>query len=115
MVDDSSGVWSVGMGDGGQLGHGDRKSHHKPVLMDRLMGLVSEDEATIRSHGAGSSSRAGGPGRNIFAHHNISVKSVCCGRDHTMLLTGGGRVWSWGGNSKGQLGHSMFESCSTPA
>jgi alpha-tubulin suppressor-like RCC1 family protein len=111
LLDDTQSLWAVGLGDGGQLGQGDRKSHDKPVLMDRLMGLISEDETMLRSNGAKSNSI----GNSVFgAGHQYTVKQICCGRDHTLLLTGSGRVWSWGGNIKGQLGHSMFESSATP-
>jgi alpha-tubulin suppressor-like RCC1 family protein len=39
---------------------------------------------------------------------------VCCGKSHTLLLTQGGIVWSWGANRRGQLGHGTFQSSSVP-
>ncbi|KAJ3279914.1 hypothetical protein HK104_001075, partial [Borealophlyctis nickersoniae] len=35
-----------------------------------------------------------------------SVSSVALGPDHTVALTGDGRVWTWGSNRHGQLGYS---------
>uniref|UniRef100_F1MD33 Retinitis pigmentosa GTPase regulator n=2 Tax=Bos TaxID=9903 RepID=F1MD33_BOVIN len=32
------------------------------------------------------------------------VKFVACGRNHTLILTGGGQVYATGGNNEGQLG-----------
>ncbi|XP_065771288.1 X-linked retinitis pigmentosa GTPase regulator isoform X1 [Muntiacus reevesi] len=32
------------------------------------------------------------------------VKFVACGRNHTLILTGGGKVYATGGNNEGQLG-----------
>ena len=35
----------------------------------------------------------------------LNVSSVACGTDHTCVLTDSGRVFTWGGGSRGQLGH----------
>ena len=42
------------------------------------------------------------------------MRQVCCGKSHTLLVTEGGIVWSWGGNRRGQLGHGTFQSNSYP-
>ena len=120
MVDDNNGLWCAGLGDGGQLGLGDRSSHDKPVTMDRLTHLIGEDEATLRASGTGPTGAGGNRTLGSVGDRTLSlggafnVKQVVCGRDHTLLLTTGGRVWSWGSNIKGQLGHSLYENCATP-
>lgn len=45
---------------------------------------------------------------------HTTVVSICCGRAHTLLLTGSGKMYSWGSNKRGQLGHSHFEASTTP-
>jgi len=36
------------------------------------------------------------------------VTDVACGKEHCLLLTEHGQVWSWGGGSRGQLGHGCL-------
>ena len=38
---------------------------------------------------------------------------ISCGYEHSILLDCGGRVWAWGSNSKGQLGH-FKDNCLIP-
>lgn len=40
--------------------------------------------------------------------------SVCCGKNHTLLLLSDGEVYSWGLNDEGQLGISNKENQNTP-
>jgi hypothetical protein len=52
----------------------------------------------------------GGPGneavpRLIEALNHVVVKQVAAGSDHSMVLTGGGDVFTWGWGYYGQLGH----------
>lgn len=100
IVDDYSNVYTFGTGDEGQLGHGNRKNRMEPCLVETL------ERAT-----AGA-----GVGVNVSANvrQRIEVLDVACGRFHTLLLAASGRLYSWGGNLRGQLGHSNFESCALP-
>lgn len=98
LVDSMSNVYTFGMGDEGQLGHGSRLSEDKPRLVETLVYQASVTEATISRQ----------------ASLRVDVKSVCAGRDHTLLLTKSGRVYSWGSNRRGQLGHSNFQSSALP-
>ena len=41
----------------------------------------------------------------IDALNEQSVKQICCGDGHTLAIDEYGRVWSWGNNKFGQLGH----------
>ena len=38
---------------------------------------------------------------------NVRVVQVSCGYDHTAALSSNGSVWTWGGNSYGELGHRI--------
>jgi len=42
------------------------------------------------------------------------VVEVACGKEHCMLLTEHGQVYTWGGGSRGQLGHGTLASEETP-
>ena len=42
------------------------------------------------------------------------VTDVVCGKEHCLMLTESGRVYSWGGGSRGQLGHGTLSSESSP-
>ena len=103
LVDSSSNVYSFGMGDCGQLGHCNRRSRAAPELLDAMEKLLQKEAAYQQSLAAS---------RKILK--TVSVTDVCCGRDHTLLLCGSGRMFSWGSNRKGQLGHSNFESSAVP-
>ena len=42
------------------------------------------------------------------------VSQVVCGKEHCMLLTEHGQVYTWGGGSRGQLGHGTLASEERP-
>jgi len=42
------------------------------------------------------------------------VVDVACGKEHCMLLTEHGQVYTWGGGSRGQLGHGTLASEESP-
>ena len=44
----------------------------------------------------------------------LKVADVACGKEHCMLLTEMGQVFSWGGGSRGQLGHGGLASEQNP-
>lgn len=44
----------------------------------------------------------------------ISVKHVACGRCHSMAIDKDGRLYSWGGNDDGALGHADTTSRAAP-
>ena len=42
------------------------------------------------------------------------VTDITCGKEHCMLLTETGQVFSWGGGTRGQLGHGTLSSEDKP-
>eukprot|EP00981_Chlorochromonas_danica_P001703 scaffold369_cov177-Ochromonas_danica.AAC.36 len=106
LVDDKWDVYTFGLGDLGQLGHSSRTSFSYPHPIELLQSILSNSDSS-KAHGT--------PGRIPGSiNGRIEVKDVSCGRDHSLLLTASGQVYSWGDNRRGQLGHSNFESISTP-
>ena len=87
---DGGEVFTWGWGDHGQLGHGTNHNEMAPKLVEHLL-LPAWGSAT-----------------------GLRAKQVCCGQDHTLVLTEDGKVFSWGANRRGQLGHGDTMSTSTP-
>ena len=44
----------------------------------------------------------------------LKVTDIACGKEHCMLLTETGQVYSWGGGTRGQLGHGTLASEISP-
>ncbi|XP_072318052.1 probable E3 ubiquitin-protein ligase HERC6 [Eucyclogobius newberryi] len=68
----------------------------------------------VFSWGAGGDAQLGLPEHELDSKHKpclvpmplpVPVVQVSCGRSHSLALTQGGDVFSWGLNSHGQLGH----------
>jgi myosin heavy subunit/alpha-tubulin suppressor-like RCC1 family protein len=90
VVTDGGELYSWGWGDHGQLGHGTHANETMPRLVEHLL---------LPSWGNAS---------------GLKVREVCAGQDHTVMLTETGKVFSWGANRRGQLGHSSFKDSATP-
>ena len=73
-------LWSWGLGDSGQLGHGDTRQRWSPE--------------PIRSR--------------WFRGHSI-IRMVACGYRHTGCVDEGGRLYTWGSNASGALGIGASE------
>ena len=100
LVDSASNIFSFGLGDYGQLGRADRRNSEAPKQVEALR------------HSLASSNAKSALSRSIM--DNVEIKNVTAGRDHTLVLTSTGHVFSWGGNRRGQLGHSNFNSSAIP-
>jgi hypothetical protein len=75
FLSNTSCVWSVGFNRYGQLG---------------LRFRTGESESRLRP---------------LLAYQNVEPKQVACGSHHSMMITEGGDLWTWGRGSAGQLGH----------
>eukprot|EP01006_Ploeotia_vitrea_P008878 TRINITY_DN21084_c0_g1_i1.p1 TRINITY_DN21084_c0_g1~~TRINITY_DN21084_c0_g1_i1.p1 ORF type:complete len:443 (+),score=32.82 TRINITY_DN21084_c0_g1_i1:88-1329(+) len=51
---------------------------------------------------------------NVVQLQHLDVIAVSAGDFHTVALTAGGKVYSWGGGHSGQLGHGDCDSRATP-
>lgn len=49
----------------------------------------------------------------LFKRH-VKVQKICCGNEHSMILTGNGDVFTWGTGLRGQLGHQEIKSEEEP-
>jgi alpha-tubulin suppressor-like RCC1 family protein len=47
--------------------------------------------------------------RPLLAFQSMRPSAVVCGNYHSMFLTSGGDVWTWGRGDYGQLGHGVFK------
>ncbi len=78
-------VAAWGLGDSGQLGNGDTGNYKSPVAVD-LSDLPAGEKFV----------------------------AVAAGRSHSMALTSGGKVFTWGRNTEGQLGNGTTDDSKYP-
>ncbi len=102
LLDDQHNIYGFGLGDGGELGNESLNSYSKPTLLKQLLRLIKKDDMYFTKD------------RLVDKLHNVPVKEVMCGREHTCLLSESGLVWTWGRNTRGQLGHSEFKASAVP-
>jgi hypothetical protein len=112
LVDDYYHVYSMGLGDCGQLGHSNRQSYTKPKRIEHIQRVITTpgDIETQNSHSLAKQTSL----KVSHLNQRISILAIACGQDHTLLLTGARKIFSWGDNKRGQLGHSKFESMAQP-
>ena len=117
LLDDLSNVYSMGLGDLGQLGHNNRLSYPQPRKIENLSQHLSSSAGVAApalhklnaNHHHNQSSPSSSSSLSLsrsLSLSSVEVKDVCCGKDHSLLLTSVGTVYSWGDNRRGQLGHS---------
>ena len=92
LIDSNSNIYTFGLNDCGQLGHGNKRNESYPYQMNSS--LLEKLSKSITSR--------------------VEVSCVCTGSDHTLLLTTSKIIYSWGSNRRGQLGHSNFLNSSLP-
>lgn len=85
-------VMAFGCNDDGQLGTGERR---RPS--------VAIDAVTASNLPA-----------QIGVLHGLEIAAISCGSRHTLVLTTGGEVYSFGWGSMGQLGHGDLKSSGAP-
>jgi len=120
-------VFTWGMSDKGQLGHGDIQSVSEPKAVEALDGILATDVAAGETTSAvisnigevfvwGSNANNGlglgsscsepfltSPTKMAF-FEGIPLSGIAFGVDFGVALTDSGDVYSWGRNSEGQLG-----------
>ena len=127
LVGDASGrVWSLGLNHRGQLGHGDLQSRTQPCIIEALDGLVIKEVACGLWHSLALSQYGdvyswGWNAHKQLGHSSdlatvatpamvevdeeVEFKCVQCGARHSAALSVCGKLWMWGWNGYGQLGH----------
>jgi alpha-tubulin suppressor-like RCC1 family protein len=106
VVDDHNHIYGFGLGDHGEFGNGTKKSHTSPKLLDTLTKCIARDEMALMNVHNGLDTTI-----NL---KNVVVKELFCGREHSILLSDTGFVWTWGKNNRGQLGHNNFQTSYYP-
>ena len=94
LVDNSGCVWTMGSNECGQCGVEVEKNLKKDFHTDKIKPLVLKTE--------------------LQCVYSDKAKSVACGGSHTMILTMSGKVFSFGDDSKIQLGLGDTRSYDTP-
>ncbi|XP_014266621.3 putative E3 ubiquitin-protein ligase HERC3 isoform X1 [Maylandia zebra] len=130
----SGGVFSWGRNDCGQLGLGDTKDRHTPAPVQCLnmkkaqrISCGQDHTAILTKHGAVftfGSGQHGQLGHNSLRNElrprlvaelwGAKVTKIACGRNHTLVLTESKRVYSFGCEDQGQLGHREESNPSVP-
>ena len=73
------------------------------------MGIYGQDSGFILLPKDGEGNPYEPNPQEITFFENMKVISVACGEAHTLVLVEGGMVYSFGGNSTGQLGYPEIE------
>ncbi|XP_060067134.1 probable E3 ubiquitin-protein ligase HERC4 isoform X1 [Ylistrum balloti] len=130
VLTDDGQVFSWGGNSHGQLGQGIKHSHldtPKPIVS--LKGIPIAQVVTGGSHSfvLSMSTAVFGWGKNCFGQLGLNeeadqshpmlckslrgqrVKYICCGADHTAVLTQEGGVFTFGAGGYGQLGHNSTD------
>lgn len=112
-----------GCNDLGQLGCNDRIAKEKPkvnsTITEVILQIVSGSQHTLALTKSGNVISWGGNRKGQLGDGQVNsstvplvlsllrhrpVISIACGESHSMALTIGGNIYSWGENSQGQLG-----------
>ena len=126
---EGGGVYTFGDGQDGLLGHGDFEDQLVPRRMvaegfndERVVMLAVREahmvalseEGHVFTWGAGDDGQLGhGDGEDQLVPRQVEperfggerVVFVAAGGDHTVAVTAGGRLYTWGDGHQGQLGH----------
>jgi alpha-tubulin suppressor-like RCC1 family protein len=117
VLSETGQLYSWGFGDRGQCGHGRTQGEGKPkviesLLIDRGDGLPGSTESLLNTDKESTKATF----RNSSSLSlPLRIKSVVCGDEHTVALTEGGRIFSFGSNKRGQLGLGSISHAATPS
>ena len=103
--------YTWGWGDRGQLGLSDWENQTRPKLVKtvdhapRHAPKVGSGSFLLGGHNATSSSSSSSAMlRPVDATVYVKFASISCGQDHCVAVSSEGQVFTWGSNSRGQLG-----------
>jgi len=131
---DAGEIYTWGEGKFGRLGHGAERNCHSPRLVESLLGkrpkqvtcggfhtaIVTEDGCMFTFGGGEHGQLGHGDKVNkvkptlIQALEGIFISQITCGWSHSVALTSTGKVYSFGNNDHGKLGHGSGRKVSTP-
>ncbi|MBA4422270.1 MAG: hypothetical protein C0390_04095 [Syntrophus sp. (in: bacteria)] len=124
-------VWTWGNNSNGQLGNGTTTSSSVPIQATSLSNVINvtagykftvalKSDGTVWAWGINSSGQLG---NGTTSDSSVPVQvtglstaatAVSAGFDHVLSLQNDGTVWTWGSNSKGQLGNGTTTDSSVP-
>eukprot|EP00750_Incisomonas_marina_P006035 INCI14288.2.p1 GENE.INCI14288.2~~INCI14288.2.p1 ORF type:complete len:1225 (-),score=192.32 INCI14288.2:22-3555(-) len=104
-VSETGQVFAWGWGDLGELGLGDGQQQQEPTPVNQFMGPSPVRQRRSHAH----------PGDAFTLASQLEpisplpqVIGIACGRNHSMLLTQQGNVFTWGAGYRGELGLGDF-------
>ena len=127
-------VFSWGEGKFGRLGHGNERNQYGPKLVEEFKGkkpkqiscggfhtAVCTEDGTMYTFGGGEHGQLGhGDKVNkvtptlVQALNGNFIMQITCGWSHSVALTKGGKVFTWGNGDHGKLGHGSGKKLSKP-
>jgi alpha-tubulin suppressor-like RCC1 family protein len=133
----ASEIYTWGWGKDGQLGHGDRVSQKTPLRVEFLQSKELKEiscggwhTSALTGEASGGqlfswgSGRCGQLGHGDWSSQRLptavtnlngkGISQVALGSFHTVVLSSGGEVYSWGCGRDGQLGHGDWGSPRVP-
>jgi alpha-tubulin suppressor-like RCC1 family protein len=134
-VTETGDVFSWGIGERGQLGHGDLENHKTPWPILGLQGheigaiaageahslAASRDGKKVWAWGAGHYGQlgVGGLEPRLTPHpidelENQSIKHVACGANHSGAVSDLGKVFTWGNGANSRLGNGLTDEQEVP-
>jgi len=124
-------LWAWGLNFQGQLGSGTTTGHLTPKQVPNLTGVVAvaagnyhslaiKSDGMLWSWGSNSSGQLGdgttSPSRSVPLPVSLpgGVVAMDAGSSHSLAVKSDGTLWSWGSNSRGQLGDGTTSPRSAP-
>lgn len=111
-IDNSQNVYSWGLNNKGQLGHGHQNNLNEPTLIRSLLPPNKQYEGIMNSEGTETSEPDDGKSGELDSlMHKFSlykdeiVTDIACGGSHVIISTSKKRILSCGYGSSGALGH----------
>ena len=126
-IDDNGVIYSWGLGNYGNLGHGNTKEQLKPKLIEQLKdtsvtfcaagskhSMAISHNGTVYTWGHGEKGRLGNGDRRgtlvpevnkFLVDNNVRAVQGACGEAHTAIVSSNGSLYTFGAGSYGRLGH----------